>query len=172
MKFFLTWRQAGEILKERDHMGMIDVTEKKIVRRQAEAAGRIHLSRGTIEAIRSGTVKKGAPLQVAEIAAMNAAKQTHLIIPHCHQISLDMVDVEFQILEDSVEVRCLVRAQARTGVEMEALIGVSTALNTLWDMVKYLEKDTSGQYPNTRITDIMVVRKEKGDKQASEPPIY
>jgi cyclic pyranopterin phosphate synthase len=56
----------------------------------------------------------------------------------------------------------VVKAQARTGVEMEALVGVSAALNTVWDMVKYLEKDEEGQYPNTRITDIRVVRKEKG----------
>jgi cyclic pyranopterin phosphate synthase len=56
----------------------------------------------------------------------------------------------------------VVKAQARTGVEMEALVGVSAALNTVWDMVKYLEKDEGGQYPNTRIADIRVVRKEKG----------
>ena len=65
-------------------------------------------------------------------------------------------------VEGSVEVRCLVRAQARTGVEMEALIGVSVAMNTLWDMVKYLEKNEQGQYPATMITDIRVIKKEKG----------
>ncbi len=92
---------------------------------------------------------------------MNAAKQTHLLIPHCHQIPLDTVGVDFQLSKDSVEARCVVRAQARTGVEMEALVGISTALNTVWDMVKYLEKDEAGQYPTTRITDIRVVRKEK-----------
>jgi cyclic pyranopterin phosphate synthase len=75
---------------------------------------------------------------------------------------LDTVSVDFQLSADTVEARCVVRAQARTGVEMEALVGVSAALNTVWDMVKYLEKDEGGQYPNTRITDIRVVRKEKG----------
>ena len=144
-------------------MGMVDVTEKPIIQRQAEAAGRILLSPKTIETIKAGGIKKGDPLQVAEVAAMNAAKQTHLLIPHCHQIPLDTVGVDFRLSEDSIEASCSVRAQARTGVEMEALVGVSMALNTLWDMVKYLEKDQQGQYPTTRINDIRVVRKEKGE---------
>ncbi|MGD2126506.1 MAG: cyclic pyranopterin monophosphate synthase MoaC [Desulfobacteraceae bacterium] len=142
-------------------MGMVDVTEKPVVIREAEAAGRILLLPGTIQEIKKGRIKKGDPLQVAEVAAMNAAKQTHLLIPHCHQIPLDTVGVGFRVLPDSIEATCRVKAQARTGVEMEALVGVSTALNTLWDMVKYLEKDAQGQYPSTRITDIRVLRKVK-----------
>jgi len=148
-------------------MGMADVTEKKIIRRYTEAAGRVLLDPATVKEIRAGNIKKGDPLPVAEVAGMNAAKQTHLLIPHCHQIPLDMVDVKFEISEDFIEAKCSVRAQARTGVEMEALVGVSIALNVLWDMVKYLEKDEKGQYPGTRITDIRVVRKEKG-KQGSQ----
>jgi cyclic pyranopterin phosphate synthase len=145
-------------------MGMVDVTEKPVIHRRAETTGRILLSPKTVEEIRAGRIKKGNPFQVAEVAAMNAAKQTHLLIPHCHQIPLDTVAVDFRISEDAIDVRCTVRAQARTGVEMEALVAVSTALNTLWDMVKYLEKDDQGQYPTTRITDIRVVKKEKGRK--------
>ena len=146
-------------------MGMIDVTEKPVVHRQAEASGTIILSSGTIKTIKAGKIKKGDPLQVAEISAMNAAKQTHLLIPHCHQIPLDTVSVDFQISKRAIEVQCFVRAQARTGVEMEALVGVTMALNTIWDMVKYLEKDKNGQYPDTRITEIRVLRKEKGEKE-------
>jgi cyclic pyranopterin phosphate synthase len=142
-------------------MGMVDVTEKPVIRRRAEAAGKVFLSEKTIDAIKAGKIKKGDPLLIAEVAAMNAAKQTHLLIPHCHQIPLDTVNVDFRVLEDAVEARCMVRAQARTGVEMEALVGVTTALNTLWDVVKYLEKDKDGQYPDTRITDIHVIIKEK-----------
>ena len=142
-------------------MGMVDVTEKPVIRRRAEASGKIFLSQKTIEEIKAGRIKKGDPLLIAEVAAMNAAKQTHLLIPHCHQIPLDTVNVDFQVLEDAIEARCTVRAQARTGVEMEALVGVTTALNTLWDVVKYLEKDKDGQYPDTRITDIHVISKEK-----------
>jgi cyclic pyranopterin phosphate synthase len=143
-------------------MGMVDVSEKPVVKRQAEAAGKILLSPDTIQKTREGRVKKGDVLLVAEVAAMNAAKQTHLLIPHCHQIPLDMVNVSFEVSKESIEARCLVRTHARTGVEMEALIGVSMALNTIWDMVKYLEKDETGQYPSTRIADIRVVSKEKG----------
>ncbi len=143
-------------------MGMVDITEKPVVHRQAEASGSIVLSRSTIEEIKAGRIKKGDPLLVAEVAGMNAAKQTHLLIPHCHQIPLDTVSVEFKVSEDQIDAKCFVRAQARTGVEMEALVGVSTALNSVWDMVKYIEKDEQGQYPGTKITDIRVTMKEKG----------
>lgn len=142
-------------------MGMVDVTEKPIIRREAEAAGRVFLSEKTINAIKAGEIKKGDPLLIAEVAAMNAAKQTHILIPHCHQIPLDTVGVNFQVSKDVIEARCLVSAQARTGVEMEALVGVTMALNTLWDVVKYLEKDEEGQYPSTRISDVRVIRKIK-----------
>jgi cyclic pyranopterin phosphate synthase len=140
---------------------MVDVGEKPVVSREAEAAGRIFLTAGTIRKIEGREIKKGDPFPVAEVAGMNAAKQTHLLIPHCHQIALDTVSVTFRITRESIEASCLVRARARTGVEMEALVGVTAALNTLWDMVKYLEKDDRGQYPATRITDIRVLRKTK-----------
>ncbi|RLB41086.1 MAG: cyclic pyranopterin monophosphate synthase MoaC [Deltaproteobacteria bacterium] len=143
-------------------MGMVDVSEKPVILREAEAAGRIRLSPSTIEEVRKGNIKKGDPFLVAEIAGMNAAKQTHLLIPHCHQIPLDTVKLTFEITGEMVEVKCYVKARARTGVEMEALVGVAGALNTIWDMVKYLEKDHAGQYPTTIITDIRVLRKIKG----------
>ncbi|MBW1996871.1 MAG: cyclic pyranopterin monophosphate synthase MoaC [Deltaproteobacteria bacterium] len=142
-------------------MGMVDVTEKPVVKRSAQATGRIVLTEGTLEEIRKANIRKGDPLVVAEIAAMSAAKQTHTLIPHCHQIPLDMVKLDFLLHRDGIEARCLVRAQARTGVEMEALVGVTMALNTIWDMVKYLEKDAEGQYPATRIEDVRVLHKEK-----------
>lgn len=144
-------------------MGMVDVTDKPVVRRAAEAGGKIYLDTKTIRTVRKGAIKKGDPLLVAEVAALNAAKQTHLVIPHCHQIPLDTVRVTFDVRETAIEARCVVRAQARTGVEMEALVGVSVALNTIWDMVKYLEKDADGQYPETRITEIEVIKKQKGE---------
>jgi cyclic pyranopterin phosphate synthase len=142
-------------------MGMVDVGEKPVIHRMAQAAGRIFLSKDTVGIIREGKVKKGDPLQAAEIAAMNAAKQTHLLIPHCHQIPLETVRVDFDVSEDRVDATCLVKTHAKTGVEMEALVGVTMALNTIWDMVKYLEKDEQGQYPSTRMADIRVLKKEK-----------
>jgi cyclic pyranopterin monophosphate synthase len=142
-------------------MGMIDVGEKPVVKRQATAAGTIRLSSGTLNKIREGKIRKGDPLLVAEVAAMTAAKQTHILIPHCHQIPLDMVRVTFELVQGGIEAECIVHCRAKTGVEMEALLGVSVALNTIWDMVKYLEKDDQGQYPGTMMTDIRVIRKEK-----------
>ena len=147
--------------RQDEAMGMVDVGEKPIIHRMAQAAGRIFLSAETMGTIREGKVKKGDPLQTAEIAAMNAAKQTHLLIPHCHQIPLDTVSFEFEFIAHGIYAICRVRAQARTGVEMEALVGVTVALNTLWDVVKYLEKDEEGQYPDTRMTDITVIHKIK-----------
>jgi cyclic pyranopterin phosphate synthase len=143
-------------------MSMVDVTEKPIIKRQAEAVGKIFLSPKTIEKIKEGSTRKGDPLLIAQVAALQSTKQTSIIIPHCHQIPLDSVEVSFDVFEDSIQVSCIVKAQARTGVEMEALVGVSAALNTLWDVVKYLEKDQEGQYPSTMITDIRVVWKKKG----------
>ena len=142
-------------------MGMIDITGKKILLREAVASGRVILLHETIKKIKGNQVKKGDPLLVAEIAAMKAAKETYLLIPHCHQIPLNTVELDFSIGNDFIEANCLVKAEAMTGVEMEALVGVSIALNTIWDMIKYLEKDKNGQYPLTRISDIRVLRKVK-----------
>lgn len=143
-------------------MGMIDITGKEIVLRQAFASGRIELSLDTIKKIKEKDIKKGDPLAVAEVAAINAVKQTWVLIPHCHQIPLNTVDLNFSIGEGFIEVTCFVKAKAMTGVEMESLVGVSIALTTIWDMVKYIEKDENGQYPRTKISDIKVLKKIKG----------
>ena len=142
-------------------MAMVDVGNKLVVRRFAEAKGKIFLKRETIEMVRNGKIEKGDPLICAEIAGINAAKQTHLLIPYCHQILLDHIKIDFSIDDDGIETSCDVLAFAKTGVEMEAIVGVTMALNTIWDMVKYLEKDQQGQYPYTQIGDIRVIKKEK-----------
>ncbi len=144
-------------------MGMVDVGKKSVVKRFAEARGKILLKPETIDKLKKGEIEKGDPFVVAEIAGINAAKQTHLLIPYCHQISLDHIKIDFSIEDGVIEVGCAVSAKARTGVEMEAIVGVSMALNTIWDMVKYLEKDQDGQYPHTRIKDIRVIKKQKED---------
>ncbi len=142
-------------------MGMVNVGDKSIVRRFAEARGKIFLKAETIEKVRKKEIEKGDPLVVAEIAGINAAKQTHLLIPYCHQIPLDHIKIGFSVEDNGIEVSCGVLAFAKTGVEMEAIVGVTMALNTIWDMVKYLEKDQYGQYPYTKIENIRVVKKEK-----------
>jgi cyclic pyranopterin phosphate synthase len=141
---------------------MVDITEKKAVPRTAEAIGRIALMKGTIKAIREGKVEKGDPLAAAEIACIQAVKRTSDLIPMCHDMPIDAVNANFDVCDDYVEARCRVSATYKTGVEMEALTGVSVALLTIWDMVKYLEKDEDGQYPSTTISDIRVIEKRKG----------
>ena len=141
---------------------MVDIADKESVLRTAEAVGRITLKKETIEAIREGRVKKGDTLAIAEIACIQAVKRTPDLIPMCHQIPLSSVDAAFTLGADYVEVRCRVSATYKTGVEMEALMGVSVALLNIWDMVKYMEKDEAGQYPTTAITGIRVIEKRKG----------
>ncbi len=131
--------------------------------RRALAEGFIRLRKETLEAIKGGKIKKGDPFEVSRVAAMLAVKNTSQIIPHCHPIPIEYVGVHFEVLDDGIKVRCEVKARAKTGVEMEALTGVSVALLTIWDMVKYLEKDKRGQYPWTQISEIKVVEKVKED---------
>ncbi|MDH7507832.1 MAG: cyclic pyranopterin monophosphate synthase MoaC [Methanomassiliicoccales archaeon] len=141
--------------------GMVDISGKPIVKRKAVATGRIILGKRSIDAIRAGEVKKGDVLEAAKISAIQSVKTTWQTIPYCHPIPIESVAVTFDLYEDSVLCSVEVKANYKTGVEMEALAGVSNALLTIWDMVKYLEKDERGQYPITRITDIQVISKEK-----------
>ena len=140
---------------------MIDISSKKPVERIASAGGTIRLRKSTIESIRKSEVKKGDVLTVARVAGLGAVKQTWAIIPYCHQIPVEAADISFEINEDRILVRCEVSAFYKTGVEMEALAGASVALLTVWDMVKYLEKDDSGNYPETDISEIRVLSKTK-----------
>ena len=142
---------------------MVDISDKNTVTRQATATGVIVLSRQTIDRIRTGLVEKGNVFSTARIAAIMAVKRTPEIIPMCHQIPISSIDVDLTIEGEAVRSTVEVKSTARTGVEMEALNGVSTALLTVWDMVKSAEKDSSGNYPDTVINDIRVVRKTKGN---------
>ena len=144
-------------------MGMIDVSDKKIVERKAIAEGRLVLKKETVTAIKEGTIKKGDPLPIAEAAALQSIKTTFIQIPHCHPIPITSASVEFSLEDNTVICTASVKADYKTGVEMEALCGVSTALLTVWDMVKYLEKDESGNYPTTEIYGIKVLEKHKGN---------
>lgn len=146
---------------ERGGVKMVEVGHKEEVFRKAVARGRIRLRPETIELIKSGRTKKGNVIAAAQIAGILAVKRTPELIPLCHPIPLTGVDVTFEFGEDYIEATCEVRAHYKTGVEMEALTGVSVALLTVWDMVKAVEKDENGQYPFTRIEDIRVVEKVK-----------
>jgi cyclic pyranopterin phosphate synthase len=137
------------------------VHEKPVVYRRAVAGGELALARATRAAIRAGKVGKGDPVRTGELAGLLALKRTHELIPHCHPIPITGSSVEIRPSPRGVRVRCEVEALWRTGVEMEALVGASVALLTVWDMVKYLEKDAAGGYPTARLRDVRVLAKEK-----------
>lgn len=142
--------------------GMVDITDKPPLFRRASACGSIRLRDSTIEAIKSGNVKKGDVLATARLAAILAVKDTPRLIPMCHPIPITGLEVHFDIGKGSVRTSVCVTSVGKTGVEMEALAGVSAALLNVWDMVKYMEKDETGNYPETVIEEIRVTEKKKG----------
>ncbi|MGE0614955.1 MAG: bifunctional molybdenum cofactor biosynthesis protein MoaC/MoaB [Bacteriovoracia bacterium] len=156
---------------------MIDVGAKAITRRRALARGRIVMARDTLEKIRQGTIPKGDPLALGEAAGILAAKQTSAILPLCHPLPLDAVNVRFRLVELSstqgaVDAECEVTCEARTGVEMEALFGVQAALLCVYDLAKAVD-------PVLSIETVRLAWKEGGkhgvwrhpaDASASLPP--
>ncbi len=141
---------------------MVDISGKEASLRIAKARGEIKLRIDTIKSIKEGNIKKGDVISTAQTSAILAVKNTPNLIPLCHPIPINSVDVSFEIDEEIISCECEVKARYSTGVEMESLVGVSVALLTIWDMVKYLEKDERGQYPTTQIANIEVISKQKG----------
>ena len=127
---------------EKGNAVMVDVTDKAETERRAVARGTIHVTREIFDAIASGTVRKGDVLGTARIAGILAAKQTPHLIPMCNPLLLTKAAVDFELHEDtlSVDAVCTVKLKGQTGVEMEALTGVSVALLTIYDMCKALSK--------------------------------
>jgi len=143
---------------------MVDISGKNEVPRRAKASGEIQLKPQTIDAIRNKEIEKGSVLETARVASVLAIKNTSSVIPMCHQISLTGIDVQFELGVENVKVTVEVRSIGKTGVEMEALHGVSVALLAIWDMVKSVEKDATGNYPSTMIKNIQVIEKIKGQR--------
>jgi len=145
---------------------MVDVSKKPEVFREATATGSICLKKATIKSIKEGKIEKGDVFTVAKIAGISAAKRTSELLPLCHPLPLTNVKVHLKVRDDSAVVaEATVKTIAKTGVEMEALVAVSVALLTVWDMTKQYEKDEAGQYPDTAIEEIRVVRKEKRERE-------
>jgi len=121
---------------------MVDVGEKPVTRREAVARGRILLSETACRAVVEGAVKKGDVLGIARIAGIQAAKRTADWIPLAHPLPLDAVEVDFHpdLRVPAIEIEARVRVQARTGVEMEALVAVSAAALTIYDMCKSIDR--------------------------------
>ena len=141
---------------------MIDISNKKVIPRIAKASGKIILKKETIERIKNKNVQKGDVITIAKISAINAVKKVPELIPLCHPIPINNVSIDIKIESDNlIKVSCQVKSSAQTGVEMEALMGVSVALLNIWDVIKMYEKDDYGQYPLTVINDIKVNEKIK-----------
>ena len=140
---------------------MVDVGSKPDSDRRAVASGSIHLRAPTVAAVEENDLEKGDVLAVARVGAIQAVKHTGETIPMCHQIPVTNVETEFTLAEERIDLVVTVETTGKTGCEMEALEGVTTGLNTVWDMVKSAEKDADGQYPETRISDVEVESKEK-----------
>jgi cyclic pyranopterin phosphate synthase len=133
---------------------MVDVGGKPVQRRTARARGRILLNEKTRAAVRENRLRKGDVLTVAQMAGIAAAKRTADLIPLCHPLGLDHVDVELRPDDQGVEVEATVRCEGRTGVEMEALTAVGVALLTVYDMCKSSDREMT-------ITDVRLVEKTK-----------
>jgi cyclic pyranopterin monophosphate synthase len=144
---------------------MVDVSAKDPTRRVAVAAGSVLMQQGTLNLIRSGGVAKGDVLAVARLAGIMAAKRTPDLIPLCHPLALDQVDVELACdpARAAVDITATCRVTGRTGVEMEALTAVSVAALTIYDMCKAVDR-------GMRITEIRLIKKsggKSGDYEAS-----
>ncbi len=120
---------------------MRDISSKVSTLRIAVAQASVQVGPGLIEKIQQGAIPKGDPLEVAKIAAVQAAKQTSAIIPYCHPLPLDFVGVEYELGEDRIEIIVTVKAIYKTGVEMEALTGASVAALTIYDMLKMFDEE-------------------------------
>jgi cyclic pyranopterin phosphate synthase len=133
---------------------MVNASEKAFSKRRAIALGRIRLQRKTLALIARDQIAKGNVFATARIAGIQAAKQTAQLIPLCHTLPLSHVSIDIIALKDGVEVKCAAHTIAQTGVEMEALVGVTGALLTIYDMCKAVDKEMA-------ITEVHLVKKTK-----------
>lgn len=138
---------------------MVDVSEKKDTLREATARGRILMNKECFQKVRDGQMKKGDVLQVARVAGIMGTKKTSDLIPLCHILNLSKVEIDFELHEDtcSIIAACTARTVGKTGVEMEALTGVSVALLTIYDMCKAVDK-------SMEIGEIYLCRKSGGKR--------
>jgi cyclic pyranopterin phosphate synthase len=136
-------------LKDFSHIGgdgkakMVDVSGKPVSKRTAVAEGFVRMDAGTVESLRGGLMKKGDALATAKIAGIMGAKRTSDLIPLCHPLPVDDIEVDLELQEEGVSIISTVVSTARTGVEMEALTAVTIAALTIYDMCKAIDKEMS-----------------------------
>ena len=147
---------------DKEIQGIVEIGTKPIIERKATATGLLHLQKASKQAIVNKMVKKGDVLEASTIAAIQAVKETPRIIPHCHPIPLEGCKVDWAW--EGTSLRCTVHVSAhyKTGIEMEAITGVSAGLLCVLDMVKSYEKDKHGQYPTASISNLKIIEKKKG----------
>ena len=136
-------------------MKMVDICNKEITEREAVAEGEIYMKPSTVLAVKEGKTPKGDVLTAAKIAGIAAAKETPFLIPLCHAIPIDYIDVEFNLKENSIAIKTVVKGKAKTGVEMEALTACAVAALTIYDMCKPLDKEIV-------ISNIRLIKKSGG----------
>jgi len=141
--------------RKRGEVAMVDVSAKPVTERTAVARGMVKMPPAVLRALRRQELPKGNPLEIARIAGIAAVKRTAEWIPLCHPLPLTHIDVTTRLCKNGVEVSSRVTATAQTGVEMEALVGVSAAALTVYDMCKALDK-------GMEITDIVLLEKVGG----------
>ncbi|OEJ13049.1 molybdenum cofactor biosynthesis protein C [Brachyspira hampsonii] len=141
-------------IDESGNANMVDVGDKDIVKRTAEASGKIYLSKDTLKLIEENNIKKGDVISAARIAGIMGAKHTSELIPLCHNINIEKVSLDFTLEDDGIVIKSYCRCSYKTGIEMEALTAVSVAALTIWDMCKAVDK-------NMRISDITLLSKTK-----------
>lgn len=141
-------------LDSKGEVKMVDISHKEPSQREAQASGSILLKRETIDKITNNQIKKGSVLTISKIAAIQSAKKCYDLIPLCHPILINNIDIEFEIESTKLTVSAKVGCFSNTGVEMEALTAVSTALLTIYDMCKAIDK-------TMEITDIKLLSKTK-----------
>ena len=135
---------------------MVDVSAKPMSKRRAVAIGKIQLRRATLELIAKDQIAKGNVFATARIAGIQAAKQTAHLIPLCHTLPLGNVKIDIVTSEEGAEVTCAAQTIAQTGVEMEALVGTTVALLTIYDMCKAVDKEM-------QISELRLLSKTKHD---------
>jgi cyclic pyranopterin phosphate synthase len=138
--------------RKRGEIAMVNVSSKEVTERTAVARGFVRMSAAVLRALRHEKLPKGNPLEIARIAGIAAAKRTSEWIPLCHPLPLTHIDVTARLCKNGVEIESQVTATARTGVEMEALVAVSAAALTVYDMCKALDK-------GMEISDIVLLEK-------------
>ena len=133
---------------------MVDIGEKPVQKRIVKAAAEIHLQSSTLKLLKKQALPKGNVLACAQVAGIQAAKKTSELIPLCHALNLDSVDIDFQINKSSIRIEASTICHSKTGAEMEALTAVSIASLTLYDMIKAVDK-------KMKITNLKVLSKKK-----------